>query len=358
MLMEMFATLLSRATTTLDIEVNMKCPKEMLCFLSPSMICTVPSLLLNNFAEKNSTSISKSTRSLSLLSTNIAQNLATPLRYTKQEIFNAPEIILNNFTDSFMHLVDSRMRNIKQVVLCSKAKASLLRILSNTSLVKARTVVTSFRILSSDENYIEINQIISLPILFEATIDLDILDGEGDISHSFSVPGTMTGSFLNLPSEIGIGHPSMQVIQRVEVNLETSLLLQLMIHQAISVAKKTFQVALATSCTLDHKKCTTSNATYFEPIIAEDVANANSIKDSLEIQIDTILESTKSQKRNIQDRTSPSLTQNIAVESKDEEYCETINYEKKYSQDALEAANGLTLLHKDNSIDNSNNALI
>ena len=81
-----------------------------------------------------------------------------------------------------------------------------------------------------------------MPLLFEATIDVTIFEGQESLSLSFKVPGSIViaGSF----TQDCFGNKTS--ISNVVINLETSILLDSMVRQAKHLAKKSFQAALAT----------------------------------------------------------------------------------------------------------------
>jgi hypothetical protein len=456
-LMEMFTTVLSWATTTLDIEVNNNDSREILHLLSPHICCLVPSFLLQNSKNipiidtrrerrrkeskrgrigddhhhhHDMTTTSSNIRNRNPfyadepVTSNIAQNLAIPLKFTKAEILDAPKTILHNFVNSFMHLLQSRLRNIIRAVIeqssgsndssnsssfsrnCSSS-SSLVAFLSDRSLIQVRTVVTSFRMLTNDQNTRLLcnnshitknshnqnsNEYVSLPVLFEATIDLDLFHGKENISSSFTAPGTITGSFVETATtncntnieDQEYNNSSILQIENVEVNLETSILLESMVEQARIATKKAFEFALKASketsafgplpsqshhffpdeTALGHSASVTCSNR--ESINA--VASSGSVNEGLSsmmthqpqsanIQNSHSLSLPNQQKRSATNPTEgkkknheekepepSSLKRKHTSEKNSPEHSE---HSYSYSQDALDAASGLTLLHKD-----------
>eukprot|EP00544_Gedaniella_sp_CCMP2646_P008606 CAMPEP_0202481242 /NCGR_PEP_ID=MMETSP1361-20130828/901_1 /ASSEMBLY_ACC=CAM_ASM_000849 /TAXON_ID=210615 /ORGANISM="Staurosira complex sp., Strain CCMP2646" /LENGTH=401 /DNA_ID=CAMNT_0049108741 /DNA_START=786 /DNA_END=1991 /DNA_ORIENTATION=- len=220
---------LSTSSVNLPRFVASTVPKDNDC-------CTVPCLMLKH-------SGSSSTQSVSLEET-AARCLARPLTVTCLELEALPQTLLENTAETFLSLVDSRLRSSLSAILVqsdSQNKSATTRIVvgllvaqsdigNNGSPITATAVVTSFRILPGCD--ITQNGDHVAPLVMETVIDLNIL--RQLVTITFVAPGTIQGSFNS---------SSNCLLTNVEVVLDTVALLQSMMKQARSVVREAIVIA-------------------------------------------------------------------------------------------------------------------
>mmetsp|Transcript_31751 Transcript_31751/g.36460 ORF Transcript_31751/g.36460 Transcript_31751/m.36460 type:complete len:395 (+) Transcript_31751:139-1323(+) len=248
MMLDTFASLLSWASTKLDIEFDQNSTKEMLSYFSDDIVCLVPCFLLRSAPDTQREAMSsRSSHASNSLTTiiNTAKKLAAVLICRNTEILDIPSTILINISTSFMDLVNSRMNNVKRAFAKQsstyQSKNEILIALNDLSTqVEICTIVTSFRALSQTQSEsILSNDYVSLPLLFEVTMDLTFF-GEKN-SAVFTAPGTITGSFRETTNK---GIQARTTLRSVEIHVEMNILLKSMMTEARRVAKKVIGAAI------------------------------------------------------------------------------------------------------------------
>lgn len=225
-----FASLISCALNATDSGVRQpfKASAEQLrSFISASQdsstsCCSVSSLQLRQHKAALSTRFSKP-----LLQDAAASNLLLPLEFRKSELQGLPMTLLRNVNQSFMSLVDSRLRSsLTALVQKSSGEddpltpvwARLLKASSNP--IKPTTIVTTFRTLASSEHCANGDYI--QPLILEIVIDLKILGNIVDVT--VEAPGTVRGNFSCNAAEAGL--------LKVDIQIDTAALLISMMAKA------------------------------------------------------------------------------------------------------------------------------
>jgi len=201
--------------------------------------CTFPCLMLRH------TGSSSLTPSTSSLEETAALYLARPVNVTRMELEAVPNVLLENISESFMSLVDSRLRSSLAALMrqpdtqnesaITRAVVGLLAVSSDntnsSSPISPTAVVTSFRVLPVCDLTQSGDHV--APLVMEAVIDLSILSQL--VTITFVAPGTIQGSFV--PSS------SNCLLSNVEVVLDTVALLQSMMKQARSAVREAVVIA-------------------------------------------------------------------------------------------------------------------
>ena len=195
--------------------------------------CTVPCLMLKH---SDSSSVS---RNASSLEETAALYLARPLALTRIELEAAPVALLGNLSESFMSLVDSRLRSSLVALLrqspnqheatLSNVLAGLLSTSANP--ISPTAVVTSFRVLPVSDRAQNGDHV--APLVMETVIDLEIL--QQLVSVTVVAPGTIQGAFSTTSSD--------GMLTNVEVVLDTVAFLQSMMKQARFAVRKAVAIA-------------------------------------------------------------------------------------------------------------------
>lgn len=328
-LIDIFTTLLSWASTTTGLDViNKHSMESVKHILSQDMCCLVPSLSLLTTYQDNFPKV-RSPEGAGSLRNHLIQKLSTHLKFTKFDISDAAKTLHDNLIESFTHLVESRIKNMKQafwthaLMLNTNDSYVPTRLLQIDDFFETTTAVTAFSVPPGVGNTIEIDDCISMPLLFEATIDVTIFEGQESLSLSFKVPGSIAGSF----TQDCFGNKTS--ISNVAINLETSILLDSMVRQAKHLAKKSFQVALATLQILE---------------LQQSISLISRHGTGTRIECSSNTASETSEETKMQSRSSDNTVS--TQEEKNLNSLEIINSPTQYSQDALDAANGLRLLCK------------
>lgn len=198
--------------------------------------CTVPCLMLRHSGSSSAPTAS--------LEETAALYLARPLTVTRVELEAVPQTLLENISETFMSLVDSRLRSSLVALLGqsdSQNKSAITRtvvgllaassdVTNNGKPISPTAVVTSFRILPGCDLTQSGDHV--APLVMETVIDLNILSHLATIT--FVAPGTIQGSF---------GSASNRLLTKVEVVLDTVALLQSMMKQARSTVREAVIIA-------------------------------------------------------------------------------------------------------------------
>jgi hypothetical protein len=183
------------------------------------------------------------TSSKPLLEDAASNNLRRPIEIPKDKLQSLPMTLLWNLSNSFMSLVDSRLRSsmgalLQHHLLKGKEPDSLTWVLvgllsgssaDSTSPIKPTTIVTTFRPLklserNSDGDYI-------LPLILKLVIDVNIF---GTIlAVAVEAPGTVQGSFAG----------NTEQLHNIDVQIDTTALLATMMTQARVVIRKAIHLA-------------------------------------------------------------------------------------------------------------------
>lgn len=207
---------------------------EMLqCFISPTVAgddvcCILPSLMLKQGTLSSIAATTSLEESASL-------KLARPLRLCQSKLRTAPITLLGNMSESFMTLIDSRLRSSFSALVRqsqNQSNEALPRVLvgllaSLKTPITSTALVTSFRVLPSVSKRPPNGDYI-LPLVMEAVIDLSILDEV--VSVKIVAPGTIQGTFGPLPGQ--------DMLSKVEIILDTMALLHSMMKQARCAVRK------------------------------------------------------------------------------------------------------------------------
>lgn len=220
--------------------------------------CTIPSLDLKN-TKTSSLSDSEECSELSLAE-KACNNLARPIVLEREEVGRCPPSLLNNVSESFLYLIDARLRSstkallprvLKQgggngkvvseaielikMLLPSKNKGEECEEKEGKGPISLTTVVTSLRVVSdvnvNCEHETTNGTDVVLPLVFEAIIDLSCLGNL--ITVTINAPGTISGRV----------NSSDMLFENVEICLDCMSLLQSMMKQARSVVKKAIATA-------------------------------------------------------------------------------------------------------------------
>ena len=231
MVLESFASLLSSALTANGVTPASRSDAKSLPRLISHSVsdeadcCRVPCLMLkhnNDSSQPSSSPIDAA-----------ASYLARKLNLNRLELESLPLALLENLTESFMSLVDSRLRAKISLSLAPKPDAptpsaltkAVVKLLAETSEpISPTAVVTSFRILPVHNG----DQV--APLVMETVIDLNILDHQ--LTVTLVAPGTIQGTFN-----------SDGLLSNVEVALDTIALLESMMVQARIAARRSIIIA-------------------------------------------------------------------------------------------------------------------
>lgn len=178
-----------------------------------------------------------------------AFSLAFPVFLDYDDVNTAPPTLLENISGSFMSLVQSRMKSSKNALLqdiikrgASPESKFLLKLLSgkisSATPVSLNASVTTFRTLGATSES-QIDEV-SLPLIFESKYDL--LAFGATMTVTTQAPGTV----------IGVFNQSDGGLERVEISLDTVLLLESLMKQAKTVVNK----VIARAAGITHKMIT------------------------------------------------------------------------------------------------------
>jgi hypothetical protein len=193
--------------------------------------CSAPSMSLKQPTHKVTEVSSKPS-----LEQAAALNLATPLEASRGELCSLPSKVLRNIADSFMSLVDSRIRSYLAALIQQSNKDPsrnlnfIVAFLSATSgsLIRPTAIVSSFRV--QEDPSVSPGSSNVAPILQETTMDLNVL---GQL---------MTVKFSGTGNAIAVFDDGAQFIVRVAVMLETVTILRSMMTQAREAVRKAVEI--------------------------------------------------------------------------------------------------------------------
>jgi hypothetical protein len=241
-----FASLLSSAVTaTGDSPESLSTPSTLSRLIDSTVsddtdCCSLPCLMLKHSSSSSSSSTKSSLEDAAAL------YLARSLTLTRTELEAAPAALLENISESFMSLVDSRFRSSMVALLNqsqSHSESSVTRtivgLLAATSDVSNRScpispsaVVTSFRVLPVCDRTQNGGHV--APLVMETVIDLNILSQR--VTVTFVAPGTIQGSFSS-------SSDTACLLTNVVVVLDSVALLQSMMKQARSAVREAVIIA-------------------------------------------------------------------------------------------------------------------
>lgn len=187
-----------------------------------------------------------------------SMNLAMPITATPEDVHTVPSQLLHNLCDSFMSLVDSRLRSSTYALL-QKAQTmdewKAQEMLMVTKMLWPRkgpgvrpavisTAVTTFRTLAPTSNQIDQNTTynaaspqskeVILPIIFEAGIDLR-LHGTVAANITIHAAGSLSGLFSTVMHSL---------LSEVEISMDTTALLDSLMNSARKVVKQIIAIAV------------------------------------------------------------------------------------------------------------------
>ena len=228
-----FSVSLCSALTTEGIDPLALSATELVGYLSSYgadayAACSFPSLMLH------STGLART--SIQNLEEIAAANLATPFYRGRNDVFQAPQILLRNILKSFSSLIDSRLRSTVMALLkkyterrdvapCNDESVLLIKLLCLEDPISLTSVVTSFCTmpLSDDTPRPDgsaSNRKLGAPLNFEVMFDMQLF---GELcTVEATGPGSISGEFALLETNR---------FSRVEVVLDTLTLLQSMMKQ-------------------------------------------------------------------------------------------------------------------------------
>jgi hypothetical protein len=203
---------------------------------SSTSCCTVSSLQIRH-DKKEAALFPRSLKPL--LESAAASNLRRQLKVRKSELQGLPMELLWNVSQSFIALVDSRLRSslaalVRQSCGGGKEDDALTRVLvgllsASSSPINPTMIVTTFRTLPFSKcdavgDYI-------MPLIFEVVIDLNILGTI--VAVTVEAPGTVQGSFSCNSEEAGPAE-----LLKVDIQIDTAALLISMMAQARLAVRK------------------------------------------------------------------------------------------------------------------------
>lgn len=218
--------------------------------MSISSFISIPSLKLRSGKDRQNQFNNLHNNNGSIALTDImALSLATPLNAHRNNIDAAPLVLLHNTTNSFQQLIASRLRisiqAFTRTLLKIGGKGSdtriLRKLLTTVDPIKITTVVTSFQIVdkgSKPKGNTNVNEPIVIPLLFETIVDISIFGKMYTVN--LEAPGTISASLNSLD----------QLLDNVEIVLDTVALLRTMMTQARAVVKKAVKRAAIITTTV------------------------------------------------------------------------------------------------------------
>jgi hypothetical protein len=198
---------------------------------SSASCCSVSSLQL-----RQREAVLSSRSSKPLLQDAAASNLCHPIDFRKSELQGLPMKLLWNVSQSFMSLVDSRLRSsVSALERQSSGEDDALTpvlvgvLAASSNPINPTTIVTTFRTLAFSEHCANGDYI--QPLILEVLIDLNIL---GNVfAVTLEAPGTMRGHFSCDAEEAEpVG------LLKVDIQIDTAALLVSMMAQARLAVRK------------------------------------------------------------------------------------------------------------------------
>jgi hypothetical protein len=267
-----FASLISCALNTTDSGVSQPFKSsavQLPFFISESqdtsaICCTASSLQLR---QQESAFFPRPSKPL--LQDAAASNLRHPLEVRKSELKGLPVKLLWNLSQSFMSLVDSRLRSslaalVRQSRGGSQEDNALTRVLvgllaASSSPINPTTIVTTFRTLAFSERNADGDYI--LPLVMEAVIDLNILGNI--VAVAVEAPGTVLGTFACNAEQAGPAE-----LLKIDIQIDTSALLVSMMAQARSAVRNAvgFATEVASHVLLSSSPSAVSNGSGLQSI--------------------------------------------------------------------------------------------
>ena len=194
--------------------------------------CSVPTLLLHqNHPSQHSPALSKEA-----LEKAAAHNLQSPITLQGSAIAHIPIILLWNLHKSFLGLVEARLKSTMQnlasqpgTIRNPRSEVLLEILLPSASPIRISTVVTSFRVLPFVPGNGTTKGTNILPLMLDVVVDCRVVGQT--MPATFSLPGAIKGVFLH------------HVLERVNVVLDTKVLLQYMMQEARIVVRRAISIA-------------------------------------------------------------------------------------------------------------------
>jgi hypothetical protein len=265
--MESFTSLISCALNATDSQPFRSSAVKLPFLISASQDSSTSCCAVSSLQLRNKQVALKPQSSKPVLQDAAASNLRQPLEVRKSELQNLPTKLLWNVSQSFMSLVDSRLRSsLTNLVRQSRGRSqeddTLTPILvgllasSSSSPINPTTIVTTFRTPEFSERNADGDYI--LPIIFEAVLDLNILGNT--ITVTVEAPGTVQGTFSCNVEEAKAG--ASAELLKVDIQIDTATLLISMMSQARMAVRKAvgFATVVASHVLLLSSSCADSNS--------------------------------------------------------------------------------------------------
>jgi hypothetical protein len=243
--------------------------------------CSVPSLSLkrstNKSASVSSVPVVASTTDNNKFSLEqaAAQNLARPIQASREELQCLPLTIVRNISESFMSLVDSRVRSY--LVALSQRQAAntrtsnssnnnnnnnnaddrvsqILAVLmaQSSTLIKPTAIVSSFRVYGASDQVAAMAAVANksrvAPMIQETVIDLNVLgdlltvtiSGNGNIMGIFTDAVNYNSNSFSSTSTATAG--MSQLLSQVSISIDTSSFLRSMMAQVRDAVRRAVKV--------------------------------------------------------------------------------------------------------------------
>jgi hypothetical protein len=198
---------------------------------SSTICCSVSSLQLRQHKAMFSSRSSKP-----LLQEAAASNLRRPIEFRKSELQDLPMKLLWNVSQSFMSLIESRLRSsVAALARQSSGDDDALTpvlvglLAASNNPINPTTIITTFRTLDFSEHCTNGDYI--QPLILEVVIDLNILGNT--VAVTVEAPGIVRGDFSCNAEENGPAG-----LLKVDIQIDTSALLVSMMAQARLAVRK------------------------------------------------------------------------------------------------------------------------
>ena len=233
-----FATLLSCALVAADqgnFQLLGNAGGQLSSKMTPQACCSIPSLRLQQGA--SSTTKDDGPKTKPVLEQAAANNLGSPCTLPCSEMGTAPMTILWNLNQSFLYLVQSRLKSTIQALAKQRGAGDnarsrmVLELLQPSATpISLNTIVSSFRTLPiSNENNNDHADVCVQPLILDVVVDLKVL---GQIvSVQLGAPGTMQGCLDG------------SLIALAAVTLDTKTLLRCMMQETRRLVRRAVSLA-------------------------------------------------------------------------------------------------------------------
>jgi hypothetical protein len=279
-----FASLLSCALNATDSGVRQPFKSsavQLPLFISASQDSSTSCCSVSSLQLRQHKAVLSSRSSMPLLQDAAASNLCQPLEFRKSELQGLPMKLLWNVSQSFMSLVDSRLRSsLAALARQSSGEDDMLTpvlvglLAASSNPINPTTVVTTFRTLTFAEHRANGDYI--QPLIMEIVIDLNILGNT--VAVTVEAPGTVRGTFSCNAEEAG---PTR--LLKVDIQIDTAALLVSMMAQARLAVRKAvgFATEVASHILLPSAPNTVSNSSSSSSV--ESVCQGKLVEETLPV---------------------------------------------------------------------------